>query len=281
MQWSRENWSPHSTAFYCLCWGNQPLLAVQTSRGVCFSCCFSTQRTSLCDLLSFWRLCRCEGDWWTGTSHFSASDTTSYLQWAATAFHLAAAAAGNSPLGEDCTLLLKHLDFICITIFHTLLSHSLSPHLHGLSVAGGVTVPCAPHALHAAAELWWVLRLHWSLRSWESSAVPLSAIQGCQHWWCKVLGEPWWCCGPLLALVTEQSCEGCVHCLSWDRTNMSQLSGIDFWQRIQETAAVLAFLYPPPLYYNACCSEILNSAINNLLYQQHAFALFEMVLWGR
>lgn len=51
MQWSRENWSPRSSAFYCLCWGNQPLLAVETSRGVCFSCCFSTQRTSLCDLL--------------------------------------------------------------------------------------------------------------------------------------------------------------------------------------------------------------------------------------
>lgn len=155
MQWSQENSSPHSSAFYCLCWGNQPLLAVQTSRGVCFSCCFSTKRTSLCDLLSFWRLCQREGDWWTGTSHFSASDTTSYLQWAATAFHRAAAVAGSSPQCEDCTLLLKHLDFICITIFHTLFSHSLSPHLHGLSIAGGVTVPCAPHGLRAAAELWW------------------------------------------------------------------------------------------------------------------------------
>lgn len=51
MQWSQENWSPHSSAFYCLCWGNQPSLAVETSRGVCFSCCFSAQRTSLCDLL--------------------------------------------------------------------------------------------------------------------------------------------------------------------------------------------------------------------------------------
>lgn len=67
----------------------------------------------------------------------------------------AAAAAGSSPLDEDCTLLLKHLDFICITIFHTLFSHSLSPHLHGFSIAGGVTVPCAPHGLRAAAELGW------------------------------------------------------------------------------------------------------------------------------
>lgn len=153
MQRSRENWSPHSSAFYCLCWGNQPLLAVQTSRGVCFSCCFSTRRTSLCDLLSFRRHCQCEGGWWTGKSHFSASDTTSYLQWADTAFHLAPAVAGCSPLGEDCPLLLKHLDFICITVFNILLSLSLSPHLHGLGRRSYCAM-CSPF-LRAAAELWW------------------------------------------------------------------------------------------------------------------------------
>lgn len=115
----------------------------------------------------------------------------------------------------------------------------------------------------------------------ECSGIPCSTIPGRQHHPCKVLGKPWWYLGPLLALVTEWTYEGAAYHFSWDRTNMFQLSGIDFWQRIQEAAAVLAYSSPPPLYYNVCCSEILNSAINNLLYQQHAFALFEMVLWGR
>lgn len=129
MQWSQGNWSPHSSAFCCLCWGNQPLLAVQTSRGVCFSCCFSTQKNSLCDLLSFWRLCQCEGDWWTGTSHFSASD----------------ALPTCSGLPQLSTLLLQQQVahhwvrtalcswniFICFALlFFTPFSHTLSPHTY-------------------------------------------------------------------------------------------------------------------------------------------------------
>lgn len=80
----------------------------------------------------------------------------------------------------------------------------------------------------------------------ECGAIPCSAIRGCQHCRCKVLGKPWRYRGPLLALVTEQSCEGAAYRISWDRTNTSQLSGIDFWQRIQEAAAVLASSSPPP-----------------------------------
>lgn len=34
-------------------------------------------------------------------------------------------------------------------------SLTLCPHLHGLLIAGGVTVPCAPHCPRAGAELWW------------------------------------------------------------------------------------------------------------------------------
>lgn len=148
MQWSQESWSPHSSAFYCLYWGNQPFLAVQTSRGVCLSCCFSTRRASLCDLLSFWRFCQCEGDGELGQATFCLRHP----------FLLVVGCHGFPPCCSSRLLttgwgLLKHFDFICITIFHSLtLSHRMPTRSF---IAGGVTVPCAPHCLPAGAELWW------------------------------------------------------------------------------------------------------------------------------
>lgn len=197
--------------------------------------------------------------------------------------HLAPEAAGCQPSNEGCTQLLKHLGLIYIIIFNT----TPRPPTWSLDCWRSYCTMCSTSSTCSSRAVKvhrrdgaWVSTGHQGVVR-ECGAIPHSAIQGCQHRWCKVLGKPWRYCGPLLALVTERSCEGAVCCISWDRTNTSQLSGIDFWQRIQEAAAVLASSSPPPLYYNACCSEILNSAINNLLYQQHAFALFEMVLWGK
>lgn len=48
----------------------------------------------------------------------------------------------------------------------------------------------------------------------ECGAIPHSAIQGCQHRQCKVLGKPCRDRGPLLALVMEWSCEGAAYCIS-------------------------------------------------------------------
>lgn len=274
MQWSRESWSPHSSAFYCLYWGKQPLLAVQTSRGVCFSCCFSTQRTSLCDLLSFWRFCQWEGDWWTGTSHFLPQTEAvgchgfppccnSTHHWVRTAL---------------CSW--NRLILFALLVFIPFSLSLLTPTFACWRSYCAMCSPSSPCSSRAVV----MLGRGGSLGSsghWGAGKAVLSLSQPSRG--ASTVGARCW---ESLGGAFVSTCHGAelwgVCALPFLRQN-KYISAFWHWFLTKDSrnCSCSGFLVPSPTLLQCCCSEILNSAINNLLYQQHAFALFEMVLWGR